>query len=160
MEKKDLVGKKIKGFRYGKVKGCLFIESSMSKLIDADGVVDLYDELDDTIRINFGDGERWYYPAQQAIDIYNEPDLELELEVVKKDLESLQGTVKHYSDVIKEKDSFINQQDETINELKDRLSGQMRNNDMLMKWNNLLSKDSTAYHLLKNNWLVKLFKLK
>lgn len=159
MEKRNLVGKKVKGFKYDDYKGCYYVDV-MDKFIGVEGVVDFYDEDIDAVRIDFGDGEKWYYPAQQAIDIHNDPDLKLEIEVVKKDLESLQGTVKHYSDVIKEKDFFLKQQDDMINELQDRLSGQMRNNDMLMRWNKLLSSDNSAYHSLRKNWIVKLFKLK
>ena len=75
MKKEDLIGKKVKGFRFwGTRDGFIWI-NSMSDYIGSIGVIEAL-VMDNSVKIRFEDGRAWLYPIELVYDHLLDEDFE------------------------------------------------------------------------------------
>jgi predicted RNase H-like HicB family nuclease len=65
MKKEELIGKKVRGFRFEKNKYRLHYAESMDNYIGKIGVIEEYDAEFNSYRVKFEDGMSYHYPAER-----------------------------------------------------------------------------------------------
>ena len=60
----ELIGKKVRGFKFGLKYTCGYL-GYMDKFIGKIGVIDCYFEYNNSFLVNFGECNKWSYPADQ-----------------------------------------------------------------------------------------------
>lgn len=62
----DLIGRKVKGFKFETDLEGVDYNSGMDKHIEEVGVIKRYDKFDETFKVQFKD-DYWYYPVSKAV---------------------------------------------------------------------------------------------
>jgi hypothetical protein len=66
MKKEELIGKKVRGFRFEKeVNSVWYMASQMDQYVGKEGIIGEYDPKFDSYRVKFEDGMSYHYPAER-----------------------------------------------------------------------------------------------
>lgn len=86
----DLIGKEIKGFKFDANPYIYYQATAMDKFIDKVGKIVKYNEIGQTVDVNFGGFNTWSYPLAEVLKQLKEQEKELSDQDIKELFDKIQ----------------------------------------------------------------------